>query len=270
MKAKTTLGSLLVSVALCSPGFGFELMGRLLGLQENCDGKCSTCAPCAPACRPCAPTKTCAPATCEKPCRVPLICKIAAGCKPAACNAPCGPTACKAPSCGPTTCEKPCRVRLGCATGCDCGCGCKHRFTPVRDLLDKLVDMFRQDGCCDECDCGDNGVVAQPSAGGVAPAPVPFRAPSTPARNWAHAHAGARCQAHPAGAGHQVRHPVRKSILPWAADDLSAAQLISWRSHWRVGSEQQSICRVRETHHALRIVVRFTHPTKDSQRQPRK
>ena len=58
MRSKTIFGALLVSVALCSQGFGFELLDRMLGLNGGGCGECNACAR-SPPVQPCA--KTCAP-----------------------------------------------------------------------------------------------------------------------------------------------------------------------------------------------------------------
>ena len=117
MRSKTIFGALLVSVALCSQGFSFELLDRMLGLNGGGCGECNTCAKVAP-CEPCA--KTCAPACCEKaPC-----CERGKVCRPTpvrdlfanmkdlfeAKGCQCEPTGCcEAPKCcpEPTCCEKP-------------------------------------------------------------------------------------------------------------------------------------------------------------------
>ena len=79
MKSKTIFGALLLSVALCSQGFGLELLDRMLGLK-NCGGcgECNACAKaacCEPvkACcpEPCCPVKACEPA-CEPSLRTSL------------------------------------------------------------------------------------------------------------------------------------------------------------------------------------------------------
>ncbi len=44
MRGKTIFGALLVSVALCSQGFGFELLDRMLGLNGGGCGECNACA----------------------------------------------------------------------------------------------------------------------------------------------------------------------------------------------------------------------------------
>ena len=68
MRSKTIFGALLVSVALCSQGFGFELLERMLGLNGGGCGECNACAKvacCEKACeKACCPE----PACCEKAC----------------------------------------------------------------------------------------------------------------------------------------------------------------------------------------------------------
>ena len=72
MKGKTIFGALLVSVALCSQGFGLELLNNLLGLNSGGCGTCAKVAACDPACAKvaacdpaCAKVAACDPA-CEK------------------------------------------------------------------------------------------------------------------------------------------------------------------------------------------------------------
>jgi hypothetical protein len=125
MKGKTIFGALLVSVALCSQGFGFELLDRMLGLNGGGCGECKACAKvacCEKAGKCCCPE----PACCEKACRVK-------------------PTCCAKPTC----CEKTC--------GCE-KCR-KCRATPVRDLFDNIKDLFEAKGytcetkCCKAAKC---------------------------------------------------------------------------------------------------------------------
>jgi len=60
-------GALLVSVALCSQGFGFELLDRMLGLNNGGCGECNACDKVA-CCEKACPQACCAaPACCEKP-----------------------------------------------------------------------------------------------------------------------------------------------------------------------------------------------------------
>ena len=73
MRCKTIFGALLVSVALCSQGFGFELLDRMLGLNGGGCGECNACAKVA-CCQPAVPKACCAngllceAACCEKAC----------------------------------------------------------------------------------------------------------------------------------------------------------------------------------------------------------
>ena len=48
MRCKTIFGALLVSVALCSQGFSFELLDRMLGLNGGGCCECNACAKVAP------------------------------------------------------------------------------------------------------------------------------------------------------------------------------------------------------------------------------
>ncbi len=66
MRSKTIFGALLVSVALCSQGFGFELLDRMLGLNCGGCGECKACAKVA-CCEPCAKACCPEPACCAKP-----------------------------------------------------------------------------------------------------------------------------------------------------------------------------------------------------------
>ena len=80
MKGKTIFGALLVSVALCSQGFGFELLDRMLGLNCGGCGECKACAKvacCEKAGKCCCPEPACGccakPACCAKACG--LLCE---------------------------------------------------------------------------------------------------------------------------------------------------------------------------------------------------
>jgi hypothetical protein len=217
MRGKIVFGALLASVALCSPGFGFELLDRLLGLENNCESGCGVCAP---ACNPCTRAKCCPePRTCAKPCCAPAACARPC-CAPAVCAKPCAPAVCAKP-CAPAVCARPCCAKVGCEAGCESGC--KVRCTPVRDLLCNIKDrvrsdwgpvscesagcegcgeskcrklyrrpvvelldsLFSCDRCCDSCcdSCGEMGCNGQcqnghGSDGGLTPAPAPTAAPA--------------------------------------------------------------------------------------------
>jgi len=139
MKGKMIFGALLVSVALCGQGFGFELLDRMLGLNGGGCGDCKACAKvacCDPAVKACCPE----PACCEKPtvcdgtcgkckkCRPTPVRDLFAGmldlfeCKAVVCNGgngceaakACDPACCEKPQvCDPACCEKPncCKVK---------------------------------------------------------------------------------------------------------------------------------------------------------------
>ena len=120
MRSKTIFGALLVSVALCSQGFGFELLDRMLGLNSGGCGEC----------------KACAKVACCDPCT-----------KVAACD-PCAKACCPEPAC----CEKAC-PQLACCEQATCGKCKKCRPTPVRDLFGNLKDLFEAKGCYCEPVC---------------------------------------------------------------------------------------------------------------------
>ena len=117
MRSKTIFGALLVSVALCSQGFGFELLDRMLGLNGGGCGECNACAKVA---------------CCEKAC-------------PKAC--------CPEPACCEKACPKACEP--ACCETATCGKCKKCRCTPVRDLFAGMKDLFEakgtvcETGCCD-------------------------------------------------------------------------------------------------------------------------
>ncbi len=126
MRSKTIFGALLVSVALCSQGFGFELLDRMLGLNCGGCGDCNACAnvaccdkACVKACCPepaCCEKACCDPACCEeaccskcKKCRITPVRDLFAGlvdlfeCKGCYCEPVCGSACCEEAAC----CEKP-------------------------------------------------------------------------------------------------------------------------------------------------------------------
>lgn len=160
MRGKTIFGALLVSVALCSQGFGFELLDRMLGLNGGGCGECNACAKvagCGNACEKACP----APAACEQACgekacgkcrkcyRTPVrdlfaglkdiceskgtycetgACATAKGCCPEpavcekACPKACDEVACEKP-CRVKKCRKPCREKANCApAACEQAC----------------------------------------------------------------------------------------------------------------------------------------------------
>lgn len=155
MKSKAVFGALLVSVALCSQGFGLELLDRMLGLK-GCG-----CNPCAPAC--CEEAQACEPACCEQ-----------AACEPACCEK----AACE-PACCEEACEPCCRKR------CDL-------FKGLRDLADRsrcrracrqaCREKCCEPACCEEACCPEPACCeeacapaccAAPACGGGAPVVAP-------------------------------------------------------------------------------------------------
>jgi hypothetical protein len=178
MKGKVVFGALLVSVALCGQGFGFELLDNLLGLNRGGCGPCqpAACEPAA-ACDPaCVAPEACTPA-CADPCRKrdccirpvrdlfdgleclarrrlcgkPNCCPKAGACDPAAACCEPAAVACCEPAavacCDPVAVCEPAAVAC-CepAAACDPACGpaackpkcCKPRCRPVLDLLEGL------------------------------------------------------------------------------------------------------------------------------------
>jgi hypothetical protein len=146
MNRKTIFGTLLVSVVLCSQGFGFELLNGLLGLNNGGCGECKACAKVAPCEKVACCEKACpAPcekvAVCEKAC--PKACEKVAACEPA-----CGKEGCE------STCKKhfPTPVRDALANA-----------TPVRDMFAGLKDMFESKGTYTEAGCGaEKGCCPEP------------------------------------------------------------------------------------------------------------
>ncbi len=142
MRSKTIFGALLVSVALCSQGFGFELLDRMLGLNCGGCGDCNACADvaccdkaCAKACCPepaCCENACCEEACCSKckKCRITPVRDLFAGlvdlfeCKGCYCEPVCE-SACCEEACDPA-CAKPCKEKRfrkqRCAKACDPCC----------------------------------------------------------------------------------------------------------------------------------------------------
>ena len=207
MRSKMIFGALLMSVAVCSQGFGFELLDRVLGRENGGCGECKACkaAPCepaktcAPACAPsCAPTcvKPCLPNVCEKPyekkCHptpvrdlfdnIKDLFEAKAVAYEPACEAKCAPEPCAKAACGPKTCEKACKV-----PACEKACAvptCEkvakpkaHKLyrRPVVELIESLFCC--EEACEDSCEaaCGSTAPAAAPKthAKGTEAAPVP-------------------------------------------------------------------------------------------------
>jgi hypothetical protein len=209
MRSKTIFGALLVSVALCSQAFSFELLDRVLGLNGGGCGECNACAkvapcqPCAKACvQPCAPAACCEKACCEPRCKVcrptPVrdlfanvkemfeakgcVCDPVGCCETAKC---CPEPACCPVKCRKVRCERPCAP---CAPACKVACKpcapvCKAACEPVCEKVCKpkchklyrrpVVELLESLFCCDnECGVGcDPG--CGPCGGTVVPGKVP-------------------------------------------------------------------------------------------------
>jgi hypothetical protein len=212
MRSKTIFGALLVSVALCSQGFGFELLDRMLGLNGGGCGECNTCAKVAP-CEPCAKTcaapccKACEPACnscCGKVCRPtpvrdmfanikemfeakgcqcePVACCEAKGCCPEPCCKPA--KCCKVKACAPCckACEPACKAcePACCEKTCEPKCHKLYR-RPVLELIEGLFGCDKCNACCEagcETGCGCGGTTTAPSK--VAPAKAPEQAAPLP------------------------------------------------------------------------------------------
>ncbi|MBN1589778.1 MAG: hypothetical protein JW888_09705 [Pirellulales bacterium] len=203
MKGRIVFGALLVSVALASQGFGFELLNDLLGMNRGCStNACAEPACCEQACQPecceqpckpmrhcakpkCCEPKCCEPKCCEKNCCEPACCDpcckprcdLFAGlkglfaCKKCCCE-PCGTACCEDTKCcapEPKCCEESC-CEPNC---CDPGCGgiCIPKCTPVRDLLEDLCSLricvyhVQKCNCCCDPGCCEESC----GCGGAAP-----------------------------------------------------------------------------------------------------
>ncbi len=147
MKVHQILGTLLVSVALCNAGFGGELLGRMLGLEE-CGCTCGTCA----SCNTCVGAKCCCP-------------------EPVCCGSACATRCCAKPCCAQPCCEKPC---------CEPKCHKLYR-RPVLEFLENLFcgdDCCCGSSCCGSCGCGSCGCESH-GCNGMAPAGAVNGAPAT-------------------------------------------------------------------------------------------
>src|SRR5271168_2993425 len=103
MKWNMVLGALVVSVGLCGQSFGFELLERMLGLN---DCGCNTC--CTKPAAACGCDKGTGPSNCESACNAAAA---------PSCTAPAAPTceAPAAPSCAAPACTAAAAPSCGCA-----------------------------------------------------------------------------------------------------------------------------------------------------------
>ncbi len=144
MKWNMVLSALVVSVGLCGQSFGFELLERMLGLN---DCGCNTCC-----------TKTAPSCGCDKG-TGPSSCEAAAapscGCAaPAAPSCGCAAPAAAAPSCGcaaPAAAAPSCGCAAPAAAAPSCGCAAPAAAAP-------------------SCGCAAPAAAAAPSCGCAAPA----------------------------------------------------------------------------------------------------
>ena len=197
MRNKTICGALLVSAALCSQGFGFELLDRMLGVNSGGNGGCSACAnggPCNPATKACCPEPTACGNACPQP--------VASACGQAGCgtNQKCRRTPVRDLFAGMADlfaakgCEsepQACGATTGCgpeSASCANPAGCGPTSQPVRQpkchklyrrpALELLEGMFGTQNCGCGSGCGTDGQTAC-GCGGVAPAPAGKAAPTT-------------------------------------------------------------------------------------------
>lgn len=214
MKTKLFLGALMISAMLCGRGFGADMFGRMVSLDEGC-AACAKPA-CEPACQECAPAKRCdlfaglkdlfacrrcAPA-CEVACE-PVKCAVPEpACEPACCN-PCRPQPVRAllrgvrnalvcPVCGAAecnACEAACEKAAcepACKPACEPACepareaACEPSCQPKRPVLNFLRNLLGCDrACCAVSECGC-GVEATPVEKGGKSAPAPLPAAPSP------------------------------------------------------------------------------------------
>lgn len=184
MKGKILFGALVLSVALCSQGFG-DLFGRMSGLK---DGGCAPCA--APA--PCEQPKAGAPEPCGPACEPsyrPKRCDLFKGLRDLFACRQCGKVDC---ACEPVkVCEKPApapacevcapvrkvkRVKVVSAPACEAP-KCRHCH-PVRDrVVSFLNNLFAYHRC--KPVCGEaGGEVGCAACSGAPASPAPAAAPA--------------------------------------------------------------------------------------------
>jgi|NOAtaT_7_FD_contig_91_1096925_length_1007_multi_13_in_0_out_0_1 hypothetical protein len=177
MKWNTIVGTIVLSLGLCSQSFGFDLLNRMLGSNGcGCDNGAKNC--CAPG-PSCCVKKDCGPKCCVKKCE-PILSRFCLkkccndcskgcdkGCADKGCAAP-APT-CAAPA---PTCEAKHPHKCGCEpVKHDCNKCCKSICRP--GLLDRFFACRShccKPSCCDK-GCADKGCAA-PAPTCAAPAPA--------------------------------------------------------------------------------------------------
>ncbi|MEN6459325.1 MAG: hypothetical protein ABFC63_10385 [Thermoguttaceae bacterium] len=157
MRSKMMIGALLVSAALCSQGFGFELLDRMLGLNCGGCGGCNTCkVACCEKANPakCCP-QPCAKTACEKPCIEG--CQKVKKCRPTPVRDLFGNMVdlfeAKAYVCDPCT-TKACGSEQGCfakAAACEKACGACEKCCKVKRC--RRVACEKPCGACCPATC---------------------------------------------------------------------------------------------------------------------
>ena len=161
MKWTSLLASLVLGLAVCTPGYSFELLDRMLG---NCGCGCETSC-CETKCRSrcdrgCGCQKSCCAPTCTKaatPYQAPSCTKAAAPYQEPTCATKAA-SPYQAPACGQEPCQK---GGCGCQDRCHRGCFLDRLFSCNKccpntchvDRCNKGCDR----GCRDKCDRGCGG-----------------------------------------------------------------------------------------------------------------
>ncbi len=138
MKWNVILGSIVLSVALCSQSFGFELLNRMLGIQNGCCNSCCT----TPCCQTdCCATGCCATGCCDNGC-----------CDTGCCDTGCASNCCTTGgSCGVLCCPPP---QVFAYEECHVEKAAPRRCSLVSSLL-----SHKRCGGCGPTPCGDGIVV---------------------------------------------------------------------------------------------------------------
>lgn len=187
MKSKTLICTMVLSIGICSQGFGAGLLDRMLGASGcGCETKCceASCGAEAAGCCEAAADPSCgcdngcdsgcdsgcsaAPSCgCDAPrasCRKPLLSGLLKARKKSCCTS-------AAPSCG---CDNGCAAAADPSCGCDNGCaaaaapscGCDSGCTAAPSCCKKRVSLLARIFKCRKKSCGcDDGCAAAPSCG---------------------------------------------------------------------------------------------------------
>ena len=155
MKRTILVATLVLGSSVCSQGFGFDLLDRMLGLKGcGCDSTCCDTGVCDTGAYGCAVEPACG---CEAPCGGACggYAEPACGCE-APCGGACG--GCAEPACGVAA---PCGV--GCEPTCDAASACCGS-NGHRGLLHKLFGHHHRSSCDAGCGCA-----TEPACGCEAP-----------------------------------------------------------------------------------------------------